>query len=89
MKFKYFGYDPECGFETFETAEQAKQYADDAIACYRGEACDGWSEEVDRVCWGELRQHSVMCNYRPIDPKNPAEKEFSFVCDYQLKDIDK
>lgn len=89
MKFKYFGYDPECGFELFENAEQAKKYAEDAIAGYRDYACDGWSEEVDQVCWGELIQHTVMCNYRPIDPSNPREKEFSLVCDYQLKDIDK
>jgi hypothetical protein len=83
MKFKFFGYDPECGFELFETEEQAKQYAEDAIAEYRGESCDGWSEEVDQVCWGKLSQHTVMCNKKPSS--NP---EFSYYCDYKLKDVE-
>lgn len=87
MKFKYFGYDPECGFELFETEEQAKQYAEDAIAEYRGEACDGWNEQVDQVCWGVLSQYTVMCDKRPIDPDSRHEAQFSYMCDYQLKDV--
>lgn len=83
MKFKFFGYDPGCGFELFETEEQAKQYAEDAIAEYRGESCDGWSEEVDQVCWGKLSQYTVMCDKQPSS--NP---EFSYYCDYQLKDVE-
>lgn len=50
--FKYFVYDPDSGFETYRTAEEAKAAAKEAIDYYRGDAIDGWPDEVSQVCWG-------------------------------------
>lgn len=81
-KLKFFGYDPDNGFELFETAEQAINYANDAIDYYRGESCDGWDEQVEQVCWGELKQETVM-----IDKKPDESGKFKFTCDFKLEDI--
>ena len=83
--FKYFGYDPNSGFELFETEEQAKNYAEEAISYYRGDACDGWSEEVDQVCWGELKQETVQVGLRPRNEEDGHNLEMT--CDYVLTDI--
>ncbi|WP_165572529.1 hypothetical protein [Pectobacterium brasiliense] len=52
MEHKYFYYDPDSGFETSATEEEAKNAATDAINYYRGDASDGWPDEVSQVCWG-------------------------------------
>lgn len=82
---KYFGYDPENGFETFHTAEEAKNYAQGSIDDYRGISCDGWSEEVENVCWGEINQVSVQFGLRPRNEEDSHSLEMT--CDYALQDI--
>ncbi|MEG0209079.1 MULTISPECIES: hypothetical protein [Gammaproteobacteria] len=82
----FFGYDPDSGFNLFKTEAEAKSFAQDAIDYYKGESCDGWDEQVDQVCWGKVMQETVMTNKRECE--TPHEKEmFSFICDYELKDI--
>ena len=56
MNHKFFAYDPEAGFETFGTAEMAKAAAQESIDCYRENACEGWDESIDHVCWGEISE---------------------------------
>jgi len=56
---KFFSYDPDDGFELHATADEAKERAQGAIDLYREEASDGWPEEVDGVCWGEVCQHAT------------------------------
>lgn len=82
---RFFMYDPESGFETYETAEQAKSAAEDAIDWYRGEAVDGWSDEVEQVCWGEIKQDSQQVGLRPREEGDKSGCEM--ICDYQLSDI--
>lgn len=48
----YFSYGSEFSFECHKTAEEAIAAAEAAIDDYRGDACDGWSEEVESICWG-------------------------------------
>lgn len=59
MNDKYFTYDPDQGFETHPTADEAKQSAEDCLDYYRDNAGDGWGEDVQNVCWGVLSEHSV------------------------------
>ncbi|MGJ7468007.1 bZIP transcription factor [Kosakonia cowanii] len=55
----YFSYGSEHHFECHKTAEEAVEAAEAAIDDYRGDACDGWSEEVDSICWGIIMQSST------------------------------
>lgn len=81
----FFSYDPDTGFELHATAEEAKKNADEAIDYYRGYSSEGWDEQVDQVCWGQITQETVMVDKRPA----PPDSEFSYFCDYQLRDLDK
>lgn len=56
MKFKYFGYYPESGFEVFETKEEAKGYAQSVIDYEREHAEEGWSEGTNEICWGLITE---------------------------------
>lgn len=53
---KYF-VDTGEGTEYHDTEESARQSAADWIAEYCTQP--EWDEAVDRVCWGEVRQHSI------------------------------
>lgn len=86
---KYFSYDPEGdGFTLHNAAEEAKQAAEDGLSCYRDFACEGWSDSVGHVCWGEIKQ--VANKVREMN-KEEAEhagiyfdNSFDFICDYEL-----
>lgn len=80
---KYFAYDIECGFELFETADEAESYAQEQIDCFREEATEGWSESVETVCWGELKQVANEFTFNAGDEED-LDKEYS---DYRLEDI--
>jgi hypothetical protein len=84
-KYRFFAYDPETGFETFETAEKAIAHAEDCIQCYRDEAPDGWNEQVDQVCWGEIRAETVEVGRR--EASEDEANRFEYWCDYALKDV--
>ena len=53
----WFSFDPGgSGMEFHDTEEAARKEAEEAFEFYKGEAPDGWFEEVESVCWGEVRQ---------------------------------
>ena len=88
---KYFSYDPDSGFDLYDTEKEAKQSAQESIDCYRDNAYDGWGDCVESVCWGKVNQQTERFNERTTEQ---AEKEgiavsgeCSGVCDYQLVDI--
>ena len=88
---KYFSYDPEGdGFTLHKTAEEAKEAADDALACYREYACEGWDDSVHQVCWGEIKQRTVMVNEMNREEAEHQgiyfDNSFDTICDYELKD---
>ena len=83
--YKFFTFDPDNGFETYKTAEEAKAAAEEAIDYYSGDAGDGWPEEVDQVCWGEIKQHTQQTDLRHRDEEDKSSCEM--ICDYQLVDI--
>lgn len=84
-EYKFFMYEPDNGFETYKTAEEAKAAAQDAIDYYRADAGDGWPEEVEQVCWGEIKQETIQVGLRPREEDDPGSCEM--ICDYQLTDI--
>lgn len=84
VKHKYFVYSSDNGFSLFATAEEAEAMAEELIAEYREDAYDdGWSEDVESVCWGEVSQNAVMVLLGAAP--NPANGSYS--CDYVLKAV--
>lgn len=53
---RYFVYDPEQGFERFETQEEAVDYITNEMALYNQ---DDVSEYAEGLMWGEIKQRSV------------------------------
>lgn len=89
---KYFSYDPEGdGFTLHKTAEEAKNHAEDDLACHRDNASEGWSDSVEHVCWGELKQMAFKVNEMTKEDAEHAgicvSNDFDYICDYQLKDL--
>lgn len=80
----YFSYGSEHHFECHKTAEEAVEAAEAAIDDYRGDACDGWSEEVDSICWGIIIQSSTKVGERPRNENDSCDPAIDTVCDYAL-----
>lgn len=80
----YFSYGSEHNFEWHKTAEEAVEAAEAAIDDYRGDACDGWSEEVDSICWGIIMQSSTKVGERPRNEDDRCDPAINTICDYAL-----
>lgn len=80
----YFSYGSEHCFEHHKTAKDAIAAAEAAIDDYRGDACDGWSEEVDSICWGVIMQSSTKVGVRPRTDDDSCDPSIDTVCDYAL-----
>ncbi|BEM02899.1 hypothetical protein SM14VA4_04710 [Serratia marcescens] len=80
----FFAYDPDNGFEQFKTKDEAIAAAESYIDYYRGEACDGWPDEVAQVSWGIIMQESTRVNERPRDKDDSCDPAIETVCDYAL-----
>ncbi|WP_075201130.1 hypothetical protein [Serratia marcescens] len=80
----FFAYDPDNGFEEFNTKDEAIAAAESYIDYYRGEACDGWPDEVAQVSWGIIMQESTRVNERPRDKDDSCDPSIETVCDYSL-----
>lgn len=80
----YFSYGSEHNFEWHKSAKEAVEAAEAAIDDYRGDACDGWSEEVDSICWGVIMQSSTKVGERPRSEDDRCDPEIDTVCDYAL-----
>lgn len=83
IMYQYFAYDPDVGFETFKTKQEAIDFANSVIDEYRENSGDGWDEIVGQVCWGEIKQKAMMTNEQPA----PPESGFDYSCDYELGDL--
>ncbi|EFZ7862368.1 hypothetical protein A3614_001879 [Shigella flexneri] len=80
----YFSYGSEHNFEWHKTAEEAIESAEAAIDDYRSDACDGWSEEVDSICWGIIMQSSTKVGERPRNEDDCCDPAIDTICDYAL-----
>lgn len=73
---QFFSYDPNNGFEFHDTAEQAKLAADNAFDWAQEEAgCDGWPENVDDICWGEVKQRVTLTKKIDRPPQSELDAE--------------
>ena len=99
---KYFSYGPEGDVNIHETKAEAIKFAEVALDYYRDFADDGWNEDVNNICWGEIKQHTVMFGRKEPDCNNCLmEKEdcecgeyepagvHDYICDYKLEDVEK
>lgn len=85
---KYFSYDTDQGFELHATAEEAQKAAEDALDFERGEACEGWSDGVDQICGGELKQMTIETLNRPrTDEDTFVSSDCDTIVDYGLVDV--
>ena len=87
---KYFSYDPEGdGFTIHKTAEEAQKHAENDLDCHREFACEGWSDSVEQVCWGEIKESTVKVNEMTKEEAEHAgiyvSNDFDTICDYELK----
>ncbi|BBE76227.1 hypothetical protein [Phytobacter sp. MRY16-398] len=80
----FFSYGSEHGFEWHKTAKEAAENAEAAIDDYRGDACDGWPEEVSSICWGVIMQSSTMVGERPRNEDDCVDSAIDTICDYAL-----
>ena len=80
----FFAYGSERGYEEFDTAEEAQEAAEEELAYYRGEACDGWSDEVGSVVWGVTMQRATMTGLRPVTEDDSVSPDIKEICDYAL-----
>ncbi|EJR0236039.1 TPA: hypothetical protein U2L90_001581 [Enterobacter hormaechei] len=80
----YFAYDNDGGFTNHATAERAQKEAQDAIDYFRESACDGWSDEVESVCWGTIIQQAEQTDLRQRTEEDKCEPHIEEVCDYVL-----
>lgn len=81
----YFSYGSEFSFECHKTAEEAIAAAEAAIDDYRGDACDGWSEEVESICWGVIIQQVTKVGERKKRKCDRVSPWIERVCDYELR----
>ncbi|HAU8004139.1 hypothetical protein [Escherichia coli] len=81
----YFSYGSEFIFECHKTAEEAIAAAEAAIDDYRGDACDGWSEEVESICWGVIIQQATKVGERKKRKCDRVSPWIERVCDYELR----
>ena len=81
----YFSYGSEFSFECHKTAKEAIAAAEAAIDDYRGDACDGWSEEVESICWGVIIQQATKVGERKKRKCDRVSPWIERVCDYELR----
>ncbi|EEX4580130.1 ead/Ea22-like family protein [Escherichia coli] len=81
----YFSYGSEFSFECHKTAEEAIAAAEAAIDDYRGDACDGWGEEVESICWGVIIQQATKVGERKKRKCDRVSPWIERVCDYELR----
>ncbi|MDM2765746.1 hypothetical protein [Citrobacter sp. Cpo150] len=81
----FFSYGTEHNFELHKTAAEAQSAAEAAIDDYRGDACDGWSEEVESVCWGVISQSATKVDERPRNKEDRCDPAIDTICDYALQ----
>jgi hypothetical protein len=62
------------GFSLHATREEAKKAAEDALDAYRDDAPEGWSDDVEDVCYGQVLGR-VVETYRKERPDGVALDE--------------
>jgi hypothetical protein len=81
---KFFTYDANEGYETYETEEEARQAANKMLDEYAENAHEGWADEPDQVMWGEIKQRVIEIKTgRMVE----FEGEMTECVDYKLENV--
>lgn len=81
----WFSWDTEDGGIAFhETEAAAKAAAEASLAAERDLAGEGWSENVEDICWGKVLGRVVETDRRPAGP----EAGYDETVDYALRDVE-
>lgn len=88
MAKNWFMYDPENGFETFETEGAALSAASMAINAYLDEE---WGDGVDEIVVGRITHESKQANVqekKDLDPEDPRRNlSCDYLCDYEMQPV--
>lgn len=97
----YFSFDPEDGFEFHDTAEEAQERAQKTLDAEKDAAAsDGWNDNTNQICWGEVKAcaEKTMERVRPPDSEldedncdkagNHWPADFDSILDYELKPVE-
>lgn len=81
----WYSYDPEEGYDTWSTAQEAENAAAASLEHFRDQSTDGWHEDVGGISWGRLvaYAYATKCDEQPTEPGS----EFDYTCDYVLQSI--
>lgn len=81
----YFSYDPEgAGFMFHDTETEAKAAAETSLQDERDCAPEGWSENVELICWGEVVQRVKETMSRPATEEDGLSSGIEIYADYEL-----
>ncbi len=87
--FRYFAYDPNDCCQLFKTKEEAIEFCKKALETYHEECYDdGWDEDVELLCWGEIKEIATICDVEPWpndDNDEDFEPPFEYSCNYKMK----
>jgi len=78
----WFAYDPLDGVSFFATEAEARAQAEAWLDEERDRSVDGWSEEVEGICYGLVTGYVVQTKNEPA----PEGSEFDYIADYALRD---
>lgn len=80
----WYSYDPERGYETFNTPKEAEDDAEACLEHLRDKASDGWHEDTEAVQWGAI----VPLAYAAKVGERPHEDpSFDYWCDYAIEAV--
>lgn len=78
---KFFSFNVDMDFVLHDTAAEAQKEAKESLEAEQDCAGDGWREEVEGICWGEIGQHVAMTKSTPT----PGGR-FDSIDEYELVD---
>lgn len=88
---KFFLYDPENGFDTYETVEDVARAAEESIPYY----LDGtWDDNVDNLVTGVITHTAQQTDieYKPEDPKVVEDwgwpEHIEYTCNYKMLPVE-
>jgi hypothetical protein len=77
----WYSYDPEDGYTTHETPEDAREAAEASLEYHRDRSTDGWHEDTINIEWGLLVPYGET---RECNRVETPDGDFDWMCDYQI-----
>lgn len=66
---KFFSYEPDNGFDTYETEEEARKGAEEAIDSWlKASIYSGLAEETEEICYGRIIAKAKIEEFEPKKP---------------------